>query len=61
MWINILKFIFGVALWVVAHTICGKFPFKNMNKTADELKPYDYFQFYSAIYMVVFLILLLVF
>ena len=59
MWLFILKFIISIVVWVIAHKVCSKYPFDFMDK--KELKPYDYYQFYSTVYMIVFLIALLIF
>ena len=56
MWLFILKFFIMIGIWCLAHKICMKFPFDFMEKGADELKPYDYYWFYSTVYMIVILI-----
>ena len=59
MWITVLQFIVAIVLWVIARKICENFPFDFMEK--KDLKPYDYFDFYSTVYMLVFFIIILIF
>ena len=57
--IFVLKLIIAILLWVIAHRICEKYPYDWMIKK-DDLKPYDYYSFYSFVYMMVFLIIILI-
>lgn len=61
MWITVLQFFVAIVLWIIAHKICENFPFEFMEKTEKDLKPYDYFDFYSTVYMLVILIMILIF
>ena len=61
MWITVLQFIVAIVLWVIARKICENFPFEFMEKTEKDLKPYDYFDFYSTVYMLAFFIIILIF
>ena len=60
MWLFILKFIISIFIWAIAHIICNKFPFDFM-QDKDKLKPYDYYWFYSTVYIIVILIITLMF
>lgn len=55
----ILKIIIAVVLWFFAHAICERFPFE-WTPDKDNLQPYDYYRFYSLVYMMVFLIIILI-
>lgn len=61
MWITVLQLVVGIVLWIIARKICENFPFEFMEKTEKDLKPYDYFDFYSMVYMLVFFIIILIF
>lgn len=60
--LTLLKFLLAIALWIVAHRICERFPFEFMEDVFDDggPKPYDYFKFYALVYMIVFLIIILI-
>ncbi len=61
-----VKFLICVVLWIVAHKICEGYPYEFMMPLYEDNengkpKPYDYFDFYSTVYMLVFLIVILIF
>ena len=62
----IVKIIICILLWIVAHKICYGYPYefmKDIYKDNEDGKPqpYDYFQFYADVYMIVFLIVIFTF
>ena len=61
-----VKFLICVVLWMIAHRICEKFPFDFMQPMFSENKDgkptqYQYFDFYTTVYMLVVLIVFLIF
>ena len=61
----IVKFLICVLLWIGAHKVCEGYPYEFMmpmyEKNEDgKPKQYDYFDFYTTIYMIVFLIVILI-
>lgn len=62
----IVKLLICILLWIVAHKVCEGYPYEFMMPMYEENedgkpKQYDYFHFYSTIYMIVFLIIILMF
>lgn len=56
-----IKFLIAMAIWAGVHYVCKDFPYDWLPIDKNELKPYDYFSFYSIIYMIAFLIIILIF
>lgn len=60
-----VKFLICVVLWMIAYRICEKFPFDFMQTMFSKNKDgkptqYQYFHFYTTVYMIVFLIVFLI-
>lgn len=61
MWLVFIQFFISIVIWIIAHFICEKYPFTKFQTEIEKLKPFDYYRFYSSVYMGAFFIIVLIF
>jgi hypothetical protein len=60
MWLFFIQFFISIVIWIIANFICEKYPFTTFQTEIEKLKPFDYYRFYSSVYMGAFLIIVLI-